>query len=220
MSDHFLIFGHRGSPRRHPENTLASFEETLRAGADGFETDLRLLSDDVAVLYHDDEIGDEVLETVSSAHFARSETPLQRVSELRQFAERTTMVLEVKRSRWEERLLREIDGWPNIIVASFDHSLIADLSRRHVVFPLGLTVYGYIVDLPAYATGLGATWVFPNFRYVDPELVESLHDAGIRVIPWTPNREREWDELRTMGCDGVITDLPAEAVAWRTRNMR
>ncbi|PYQ58841.1 MAG: hypothetical protein DMF58_13870 [Acidobacteria bacterium] len=31
--DDFLIFGHRGSPRRFPENTLASFEEALRSGA-------------------------------------------------------------------------------------------------------------------------------------------------------------------------------------------
>ena len=51
MPDRFLIFGHRGSPKRFPENTLASFEETLRAGADGFETDLRLLFDRTAVLF-------------------------------------------------------------------------------------------------------------------------------------------------------------------------
>jgi hypothetical protein len=29
-----LIFGHRGSPRRFAENSVESFEETLRAGAD------------------------------------------------------------------------------------------------------------------------------------------------------------------------------------------
>ena len=57
MAERFLIFGHRGSPNRQPENTMASFEEAVRSGADGFETDLRLLSDGVAVLYHDDELG-------------------------------------------------------------------------------------------------------------------------------------------------------------------
>jgi len=58
VAERFLIFGHRGSPNRQPENTMASFEEAVRSGADGFETDLRLLSDGVAVLYHDDELGD------------------------------------------------------------------------------------------------------------------------------------------------------------------
>ena len=57
MSERFLIFGHRGSPKRFPENTLASFEEALRAGADGFETDLRMLADRSVILFHDDEIG-------------------------------------------------------------------------------------------------------------------------------------------------------------------
>jgi glycerophosphoryl diester phosphodiesterase len=218
MADHFLILGHRGSPRRQAENTIASFEETVRSGADGFETDLRLLSDDVAVLFHDDEIGDDVFETLTLDEFKRRDIALPHVSQLAAFAGRTTMVLEVKRSRWEERLLREIRDWQNIIVASFDHSLIAELTRREVAFPLGLTVYGHIVDLPAYAKRLGATWIFPNFRYVSRDLVTELREAGMMVVPWTPNREREWDELRAAGCHGIITDLPAEAVAWRDRS--
>src|SRR6185436_7559440 len=70
MPDRFLILGHRGSPKRFPENTLASFEETLRAGADGFETDLRLLSDRTAVLFHDDDVGDVEVETLSASDVA------------------------------------------------------------------------------------------------------------------------------------------------------
>jgi glycerophosphoryl diester phosphodiesterase len=216
MSDHFLIFGHRGSPKRFPENTLASFEEALRAGADGFETDLRLLSDKTAILFHDDEVGDRALESLSPADLSGK---FQRVRDLAQFAGRTTMVLEVKRSKWEDILLSEISEWQNIIVASFDHGTIAELARRAVAFPLGLTIFGHIVDLPAYAKRLGASWVFPNYRYVDADLVSALHAADIRVVPWTPNRERDWSLLRDAGCDGVITDYPAEAVEWRGRKV-
>ena len=218
-SDHFLIFGHRGSPRREPENTLASFEEALRAGADGFETDLRLLSDGTAILFHDDEVGGETVESLSLADFSRR-APVQRVRDLAALAPRATMVLEVKRGKWEDALLHEIAGWPNIIVASFDHSTIAELARRKAPFPLGLTVSGVIVDLPKYAKQTGAAWVFPNYRYVDAEVVTDLHREGIRTVPWAPNREREWSELRSIGCDGIITDLPAEAVAWRAHNLR
>jgi glycerophosphoryl diester phosphodiesterase len=45
-------------------------------------------------------------------------------------------------------------------------------------------------------------------------MVESLHAKSIRVVPWTPNRDRDWARLREVGCDGVITDFPAEAVTW------
>jgi glycerophosphoryl diester phosphodiesterase len=209
----FLIFGHRGSPKRFPENTVASFEEALRAGADGFETDLRLLSDGTPILFHDDELDGRTIESLA----ARDLREITRVADLAPFARRAKMVLEVKRGKWEERLLREIGDWPDIIVASFDHSVIAELSRRNAPFPLGLTITGAIVDVAGYAARLGATWLFPAFRYVDRELVDSLHARGIKVVPWTPNRERDWDRLRDTGCDGVITDHPAEAVAWRRK---
>jgi glycerophosphoryl diester phosphodiesterase len=206
----FLIFGHRGSPRRFPENTAASFDETLRAGADGFETDLRLLSDRTPVLYHDDDAGDVASETLST-----SELAAERLATLARYAGRTTMILEVKRGKWEELLVENVASWPGIVVASFDHNAIAELHRRNAPFDLGVTILGAIVDLPSYARRLGASWVFPSYRYVDEDLVAALHAASLRVVPWTPNRPREWEHLRRIGCDGIITDLPAEAVDWR-----
>ncbi|MCU1348446.1 MAG: hypothetical protein JWO56_1476 [Acidobacteria bacterium] len=213
----FKIYGHRGSPRRQPENTAASFEEALRAGADGFETDLRLLSDRVAVLYHDDELDTDTIESLSSADIVERGHVVQQLSGLAEFAGRTTMILEVKRSKWEEVLVENISQWPDVVVASFDHSTIRWLHEQQVAFPLGITVFGYLMDLPDYAQRLGATWCFPGYHYVDEELVDGLHGRGIRVVPWTANREREWERLRAIGCDGVITDLPAEAVAWRNQ---
>lgn len=215
MPQRFLIFGHRGSPKRFPENTLASFDEALRAGADGFETDLRLLSDQSAVLFHDDELADDEIESLSFDESVKRGAKIERLRDLARYARRTTMVLEVKRSKWEEALLAEIGNWPNIIVASFDHEAIAELSRRRVAFPLGITTYGSIVNIADYARSLGATWCFPGYHYVDASMVRSLHAGGVKVVPWTPNRPREWERLKEAGCDGVITDLPEEAVKWR-----
>src|SRR5690348_8138791 len=147
--DDFLIFGHRGSPRRQPENTIASFEEALRAGADGFETDLRMLADGVAVLFHDDEAKGQVVETLRA-----DQLPAERVRSLERFSGIGTMILEVKRGGWEDQLIREIGSWNNIVVASFDHQLIGSLAKRDVAFPLGLTIEGTIADLPAYAQRL------------------------------------------------------------------
>lgn len=203
----FLIFGHRGSPRRFPENTIASFEDALASGADGFETDLRLLCDDTSVLFHDH----DVVETLTA-----NECPdLARVDELARFAGRTTMILEVKRRGWERQLVDIVRDWPRIVIASFDHHVLANVRQHHPTLPLGITLYGSMVNVADYASSLGATWCFPNYHYVDVEMVDSLHERDILVVPYTPNQTREWEALRAAGCDGLITDLAGEAVAWR-----
>lgn len=216
MTRPFLIIGHRGSPRHFPENTISSFDEAVRAGADGFETDLRLLFDHTAVLYHDDELDEAEVESLTFTQCAEKGALVARLSDLARYAGRTTMILEVKRSRWEETLLRHVEAWPDTVVTSFDHSLIASLRDRRITTELGITFHGYLVDVAGYAARLGARWAFPNFHFVDSEMVEALHQQGIRVVPWTANRRREWDRLREIGCDGVITDVPEEAVAWRS----
>jgi glycerophosphoryl diester phosphodiesterase len=129
------------------------------------------------------------------------------------------MMLEVKRSKWEDALLAQIATWPNIIVTSFDHTAIADLAHRGVPFPLGIVTYGRLVDGGAYARGIGATWTCPAYRYVDKDVVGDYHEHGVKVVPWSPDREGEWERLEAAGCDGIITDLPAEAVAWRSAKL-
>ncbi len=215
MPEPFLIFGHRGSPKRFPENTLASFDETLRAGADGFETDLRLLFDHTAVLFHDDELDETEVETLTFTQCAERGAMIARLSDLARYAGRTKMILEVKRSKWEETLIEHVASWPDSVIASFDHSLIASLHDRRMDIALGITFHGYLVDVAEYAAKVGATWVYPNHRFVDEEMVSTLHARGVKVVPWTSNRPAEWARLRELGCDGVITDLPAEAVQWR-----
>lgn len=217
MAGRFLIYGHRGSPKRFPENTIASFDECLRAGADGFETDLRLLHDRTAVLYHDDQLDDADIESLTATQCAERGHMVQRLADLSRYAGKTRMILEMKRSKWEDVLVELVGRWPDVIVASFDHSAISELHRLGAPFALGITFTGYLVDVADYAARLGATWAFPNYHYVDEEMVTSLHARGIGVLPYTPNRPHEWQRLREVGCDGVITDDPGEAVAWRNR---
>lgn len=48
-----LVFAHRGGCALGPENTLATFDAGLAAGADGLELDVHLSSDGVLVVCHD-----------------------------------------------------------------------------------------------------------------------------------------------------------------------
>ena len=52
----FEVHGHRGAMAVRPENTLPSFQEAIRAGADFIELDVYATRDDVLVVAHDPEI--------------------------------------------------------------------------------------------------------------------------------------------------------------------
>src|SRR5258708_4871674 len=53
-TDSALIFLHRSARMVAPENTIPAFEEAVRQGADGIETDIRKTRDGIFVIYHDD----------------------------------------------------------------------------------------------------------------------------------------------------------------------
>lgn len=50
------VIGHRGFPRRYPENTIASFLGALLHGAHGVELDVRKSKDNYPVVIHDEDL--------------------------------------------------------------------------------------------------------------------------------------------------------------------
>lgn len=53
------VLGHRGYPDKYPENTVLSFVEAVRNGADGIELDVWLSKDGIAVVFHDEMVEDD-----------------------------------------------------------------------------------------------------------------------------------------------------------------
>jgi glycerophosphoryl diester phosphodiesterase len=51
------VVGHRGNAAHAPENTLESFEQAVRAGADALEFDVHLTADGHVVVHHDATLG-------------------------------------------------------------------------------------------------------------------------------------------------------------------
>jgi len=51
-----LVIGHRGASAEAPENTLAAFRRAADLGVDGFEFDVRVTADGVAVVIHDPQL--------------------------------------------------------------------------------------------------------------------------------------------------------------------
>ncbi|NUO00451.1 MAG: glycerophosphodiester phosphodiesterase [Saprospiraceae bacterium] len=48
----------------------------------------------------------------------------------------------------------------------------------------------------------------PYYQLVTAHLVKAVHEAGMRIIPWTVNETETMKSLIALGVDGIITDYP------------
>ncbi|MBP7125883.1 glycerophosphodiester phosphodiesterase [Myxococcota bacterium] len=96
-----------------------------------------------------------------------------------------------------------------VTVQCFDHRVLRAFHARMPEVPLAaLLDQDRPVDLVAVARDARASILSPHHQWITASDVRVLHQAGIRVIPWTANDPRDWDRLLEMAVDGIITDDP------------
>jgi len=64
------------------------------------------------------------------------------------------------------------------------------------------------------ATAANAEIVSPDFHLVTPQKVAAAHRAGVQVVPWTADTPADWDMLVKAKVDAIISDDPAELIAY------
>ena len=69
-------------------------------------------------------------------------------------------------------------------------------------------------DFVSIAREAGADVISPQFTLVTPEKVRAAHAAGLEVVPWTANTPADWDKLIAAQVDAIISDDPAELIAY------
>ena len=106
-----------------------------------------------------------------------------------------------------------------VIYSSFDH---LQLVRMKAVNPSAFVapLYGFnLVNPWNYAVDISAEAVHPRNILLDriDGYVEKCHKAGLRVHPYTANKEEEIKQLLDLGCDAIITNYPDVAIALRNQ---
>lgn len=217
MSLSLNVYGHRGSRRHRPDNTIESFRHALEQGADGFEADVRRLTDGSIALFNADFVEGRPTATFTFDELAAEVPDLARLSDLSAISS-GEMILEIKAGGFEAQLVDEIQRLPRVVLCSFDHRVIASLARIRdrsgAPFGLGVTVTARLIDGASYVSAIGADWFFPASSFVDEETVVSFTERGIKVVPWVMNHQMQWHAAFDWGCHGIITDTPLEAARW------
>ncbi len=70
-------------------------------------------------------------------------------------------------------------------------------------------------DFVSIAAEAGSAGIIsPMYTLVTPEKVRAAHAAGLEVVPWTANTPADWDKLIAAQVDAIISDDPAELIAY------
>jgi glycerophosphoryl diester phosphodiesterase len=221
-----LLLGHRGAraSRHIPENTLASFEQCLQHGCDGFEFDVRRSADGKAVLCHDPRC--KGLEIAKTPAKILALPTLEEV--LREFSSRAFLDIELKVAGLEQQTIAALLKHPpqkEYVVSSFLPDVLSKFHDLDASVPLGLLCEhrdqlrmerrALPPVLPRAVPSGGAPssplegparWVMPRVGLVDQALVKEFHAVGKKIAVWTVNRAEKMRQLSEWGVDAIISD--------------
>lgn len=243
-----MIVSHRGNGTGHPANSISAFESALRAGADGFECDLRLTGDGNVIVHHDGNfrirgrkisIGRSTLPQLRnalgpSAPLLTLETLLDYIAQVR-----VPAFLELKNLS-PALIRRVVEGtgraglWSFVRIIGFpvlirNAILAQDSHPRLQVLRITLFPAPSLLLPPPRSDGAMIGWQdsVPGseklFRTLLPvHLLDHLrrrYEArGMRVIGGVINRADGFRHFQAAGITDLVTDDVATAVAFRDSN--
>lgn len=234
-----LDIGHRGASGIAPENTIASFKEAIKSGADAVELDVHLTKDKKMVVIHDASID----RTSNGSGYVR----LTNFKELRKYnygtrrnpqkiptleealkaiGTKVNVIVELKLSiiGHEKQALDIINKAKNkkkIWIHTSHKTIIRNIRKINKKIRVGYIVLLSFIQhllLPfdlRFARRYNVDFfsvdeIFINKHFVN-KFVKNLQKAGIKIYVWTVNDLNSILQSVSWGVDGIITNYPSMA---------
>lgn len=99
--------------------------------------------------------------------------------------------------------------WSRVTIQSFDFRVLQYFHERYPQVTLALLIenerpFQNNLDSLGFRPAIYSCY----FELLSQPVIDSLHQMGIRVIPWTVNEPADMQRLVGWGVDGLITDYP------------
>lgn len=101
-----------------------------------------------------------------------------------------------------------------VIAQSFDYRTLAEVAKLEPRIRKAQLVSDNLVAPADAVRSANAEILSPDVQWITKEVVADAHKAGAKVIPWTLNEPAVWQYALDCGVDGIITDYPADLIAW------
>ncbi len=224
---------HRGTPRRHPDNTIAGFRRALRFGCDGIEFDVQLTRDGVPVVYHDRTLARagagrrrvhqldlaEIRTLDAGARFPdaarRHRIPLLH-EVLERFAGKTRLLVEIKtregtlaverRRQLASQVAERIRGLPDVWALSFHADVLSTVGHAAPDVPRVLNVRPLFPGLAGKLLRAAPSVVNADVRGLGPAFGRRVRRGGRALWSFTCNTAAQVAVAQRAGATTIISD--------------
>lgn len=226
---------HRGGGKLAPENTVIAFEEGYKHGFSMAEFDVKISSDGVPFLLHDDDLlrttqvaGIASLKAIKSleainASNGYADFPVAPVPSLAAVAEyclqkNIAVNVEVKPTTGQDVETAKVVGevalslWKNAdlppLFSSFSVTSLATLQKVLPESKRGLLIDDWTSDQEVLGQlkDLGCVSLHAPDKAMTQERIALCHEHGFAVLVWTVNDMARAQQLIDWGVEGIITD--------------
>lgn len=218
------VIAHRGASAARRENTIGAFELALEYGSDGVELDVRRTVDGALVVHHDAHLSDgRVIADLTAVelpdHVPTLSAAIAACGHLHVNVEIKNSEgdagFDASRSIADETMavLAELGPPEQFLISSFDLPTVDRVAALETLSPTAWLVMGgdaqAVTELCA-ARGHGV--IHPWNGQVDEAFMAAATAAGLVVNVWTVDDPERMAQLRDLGVDGIVTNVPDVAI--------
>lgn len=225
------IYAHRGASYDFAEMTMVAYENAVKQGADGFECDLRLTNDGVAVLWHDADLTRRANNSavVAEKNYKDLKAIYPQLLTLDEFldygiSQKKSLLLETKhpvpsRTAIEDLIVGRIHAESkriakagiDITVMSFSWFAIERIKALDKKISTTYLLHDYTPWFSARYSS--AKTIGPGIAQLrkKPALAQKIKSTGRKLNVWTVDEPSDIILCRHLGVDNLITNRPAFA---------
>lgn len=221
--DRTLVVGHRGAAAYQPENTLPSFEEAIKSGADATECDVHVSSNGHLMVMHDATLGrttslsGRIDQTPSWTMIDAGVPTLGQLCDLTRG--RIVLVVEIKGGDGvSQKVVDELKSRGMVeesIVFSFDEAIVAKVKElnpsQYTVWLVGSIVTSRSADaLLKKKAELGVDAVGMGYLNATKKVAERLRSERVPLFVWTVPPGAPVKRMKAIGVNFIITNHPRD----------